>query len=151
MVDAATGEVLLETLVNPQTPVTSGALAVHGASDAMVAGAPTWDQVLPEVLRVTGGWKILACNAEYDKTVAVADCQRVGANPHHLSGRGSWGCITCKRCDWEGLRDFLPLTGGHRGLGDACTALDVMRSLVKSRGFAFSEGNSEPNRRLVQP
>lgn len=63
MVDAATGDVLLESLVNPQIPVTEDALDVHGISDAMVAVAPTWDQVLSEVLRVTAGRKILAYNA----------------------------------------------------------------------------------------
>ncbi|MGW4784988.1 hypothetical protein [Streptomyces sp. NPDC004230] len=37
VVDAASGEVFLETLANPQIPVTEGAFAVHGISDAMVA------------------------------------------------------------------------------------------------------------------
>jgi hypothetical protein len=106
VVDAASGEVLLETLVNPQTPVTEGAFAVHGISDVMVADAPTWDQVLPDVLRVTEGRKILAYNAEYDKAVTVGDCQRVGADPQHLSGRGSWGVHHA-----QALR-----LGGHAGL-----------------------------------
>ncbi|MET9387889.1 3'-5' exonuclease [Streptomyces sp. NPDC002928] len=149
VVDAASGEVLLETVVNPQTPVTEGAFAVHGISDAMVADAPTWDQVLPEVLRVTDGRKILAYNAEYDKAVTIGDCQRVGVDPQHLSGRGSWGCIMRRRSAWEGMRDFLPLDGGHRALGDTCAALDVLRSLAKGRGFAFSEGGSAANRRVV--
>lgn len=105
---------------------------MHGISDAMVADAPTWDQVLPEVLRVTAGRKILAYNAAYDKTVTVGDCQQVGADPQHLSGRGSWGCIMRKRSDWEGLRDYLPLDGGHRALGDTCAALDVLRSLASA-------------------
>ncbi|MFI6658057.1 exonuclease domain-containing protein [Streptomyces sp. NPDC050523] len=132
VVDAASGEVLLETLVNPQIPVTEDAFDIHKISDAMVADAPTWDQVLPEVLRVTAAWKILAYNAEYDKQVTMSDCQRVGADPQHLSSRGSWGCIMRKRSAWEGMRDFLPLNGGHRALGDTCAALDVLRSLASA-------------------
>lgn len=46
-------------------------IAWKTASDAMVANAPTWDQVL----RVTDGRKILAYNAEYDQAVTVGDCQ----------------------------------------------------------------------------
>lgn len=68
VVDAFSGEVLLDTLVNPQVPVTDGAFDVHGISDAMVADAPTWDRVLPDLLRVTKGRQILAYNEEYDRT-----------------------------------------------------------------------------------
>ncbi|WP_316779811.1 hypothetical protein [Streptomyces sasae] len=37
-----------------------------------------------------------------------------------------------KRSDWEGMRDFLPLDGGDRALGDACAALDILRSLASA-------------------
>ncbi|MEV6594129.1 3'-5' exonuclease [Streptomyces acidicola] len=91
VVDAATGEVLLESLANPQIPVTEDAFDVHPISDAMVADAPTWDEVPPELLRVTAGRKMLAYNAEYDKTVIVGDCLRVEADPQHLRAKGQWG------------------------------------------------------------
>ncbi|MBL1086853.1 3'-5' exonuclease [Streptomyces actinomycinicus] len=132
VVDAATGEVLLESLVNPQIPVTEDAFDVHRISDAMVADAPTWDQVLPDVLRVTAGRKILAYNAEYDKTVIVDDCLRVEADPQHLRAKDQWGCIMRRRSDWEGVRDFLPLGGRHRALGDACAALEMLTSLASA-------------------
>ncbi|MEU0389186.1 3'-5' exonuclease [Streptomyces chartreusis] len=132
VVDAATGEVLLESLVNTQIPVTEEAFDVHKISDAMVADAPTWDEVLPEVLRVTAGRKILAYNAEYDKTVMVGDCLRVEADPQHLRAKGQWGCIMRRRSDWEGVRNFLPLGGGHRALGDACAALEMLTSLASA-------------------
>lgn len=98
-VDAATGEVLLESLVNPQAPVTEDTLGVHGISDAMVADAPTWDVVLPELLRVTAGRKILAYNADYDRTVIVSDCLWVEVDPQHLRARKRWGCIMRRRSD----------------------------------------------------
>ncbi|MFD7282421.1 exonuclease domain-containing protein [Streptomyces sp. NPDC059862] len=132
VVDAATGEVLLESLVNPQIEVTEDAFDLHGISDAMVTDAPTWDEVLPEVLRVTAGRKILAYNAEYDKTVIVSDCLRVGADPQHLREKDRWGCIMRWRSDWEGMRDFLPLGGQHRALGDTCAALEVLTSLASA-------------------
>ncbi|MEU5046286.1 3'-5' exonuclease [Streptomyces griseorubiginosus] len=130
--DAATGEVLLENLVNPQIPVTEDAYAVHGISDTMVADAPTWDVVLPELLRVTAGRKILAYNADYDRTVIVGDCLRVEADPQHLRAQDQWGCIMRQRSDWEGVCDFRPLGGVHRALGDACAALEMLTSLVSA-------------------
>ncbi|MFD7409244.1 3'-5' exonuclease [Streptomyces sp. NPDC059866] len=137
VVDAATGEVLLESLVNPQIAVTEDAFDLHMISDAMVADAPTWDEVLPEVLRVTAGRKILAYNAEYDKTVIVSDCLRVEADPQHLREQDQWGCIMRRRCDWEGMRDFLPLGGGHRALEDTCAALEMLTSLASAPGWVL--------------
>ncbi|WP_409467260.1 exonuclease domain-containing protein [Streptomyces sp. HC307] len=131
-VDAATGEVLLESLVNPQIPVTEDSFDLHKITDAMVADAPTWDQVLPEVLRVTAGRKILTYNAEYDKTAIMSDCLRVEADPQHLRERDRWGCIMRKRSDWESMRDFLPLGGRHHALGDTCAALEVLMSLASA-------------------
>lgn len=130
VVDASSGEVLLETLVNPQIPVTEDSFGIHKISDAMVADAPTWDQVMPDLLRVTDGRKILAYNAEYDKTVIVGDCLRVEADPQHLRAEEQWGCIMRRRRDWEDMRDFLPLGGGHRALGDTCAALEMLTSLA---------------------
>ncbi|MEV6949555.1 3'-5' exonuclease [Streptomyces sp. NPDC051172] len=132
VVDAATGEVLLDSLVNPQIPVTADVFDVHRISDAMVADAPTWDEVLPELLRVTDGRKILACNAEYDQTVIVGDCWGVETDPQHLRAKDQWGCIMRRRSDWEGVRDFLPLGGGHRVLVDTRAALEMLTSLASA-------------------
>jgi hypothetical protein len=63
VVDAATGRALLNTLVQPREPVTLGAQWVHGLSDADLVGAPTWPEVLPKLLQVTGNRWILAYNA----------------------------------------------------------------------------------------
>src|SRR5699024_3788327 len=48
--DAATGEVLLDTLVNPDgDQVEPAAAAVHGITEAELARAPTWPQVWPRL------------------------------------------------------------------------------------------------------
>ncbi|MFE5406461.1 hypothetical protein ACFQ9Z_35135 [Streptomyces sp. NPDC056580] len=51
------------------------------------------------MLRVTAGRKILAYNAEYDRTVIVGDCLRVEADPQHLRAAGQRGCIMRPRSD----------------------------------------------------
>lgn len=135
-IDCATGEVLLDTLVNPLIPVTDGAFHVHGISDEMVADAPTWDQVLPELLRVTAGRTPLAYNADYDWEVVVSDSRRVGLSAEHLAARQGWDCVMEERSSWESCYDFLPLGGRHRALGDVQAALDVLRELATAPVWA---------------
>ncbi|MEV5348967.1 3'-5' exonuclease [Streptomyces achromogenes] len=130
VVDCATGATLLDTLVNPEVPVTEGAYEVHGISDEMVADAPTFDQVLPELLRVTAGRTVLAYNEEYDRKAIKEDCRRLGLSPGHLGKSATWGCVMEARSDWEGVRDWLPLGGRHRALGDTLAALDILRQLA---------------------
>jgi hypothetical protein len=136
VVDCATGETLLDTLVNPEVPVTDGAFAVHEISDEMVADAPTFDQVLPDLLRVTVGRTVLAYNEEYDREVVKGDCRRLELAPGHLGRAATWDCVMEARSTWEGVREWLPLAGGHRALGDALAALDVLRQLAAAPSWA---------------
>src|SRR6266508_989847 len=55
VIDAATGDTLLNTLVNPGEPISDGARWVHGITDEQVADAPPWADVLPKLLDVTAG------------------------------------------------------------------------------------------------
>ncbi|MBY8868723.1 3'-5' exonuclease [Streptomyces sennicomposti] len=132
VVDCATGEALLDTLVNPEVPVTPGAFVVHGISDEMVADAPTFDQVLPDLLKVTAGRTLLAYNEEYDREVIKGDCRRRELAPAHLGRRANWDCVMESLTTWEGLRDWPALGGGHRARGDALAALDVLRQMASA-------------------
>jgi hypothetical protein len=124
------GTVLLDTLVDPGRPISSGARAVHGISDADVAGAPTWDRVLPRLLEVTRGRQVLAYNADFDQGVVVADCQRRGLDAAHLAERERWGCLMQARSDWRRTWRWMPLWGRHRAIGDCEAALDVLRAMT---------------------
>ena len=134
VVDAATGAVLLDSLVDPRAPITLGASWVHGLTDAEVAGASCWPEVLPQLLEVTRGRQILAYNAEFDAGVIRADCHRYGLDPGHLGDADRWGCLMTRRSDWARRRRWLPLEGGHRALADAHAALDVLRTLAAYPG-----------------
>ncbi|MGK4586110.1 3'-5' exonuclease [Kitasatospora sp. HPMI-4] len=131
VVDCATGEVLLDTLVNPGVPISEGAREVHGISDADVASAPTWDLVLPRLLEVTRGRTVLAYNAEYDRSVTVSDTRRLGLDPQHLGKADTWDCVMEALADWDGSGRWSPLGGGHRALGDAGAALRVLHELAE--------------------
>nr|MDT0660800.1 3'-5' exonuclease [Micromonospora sp. DSM 115978] len=136
VVDAATGKVLLDTLVNPGLPIEPGAQAIHGISDADVVDAPTWDKVLPRLKRVTRGRQILAYNADYDAGVVAADTARAGLKLGPLAADDRWGCVMVRRSDWERVRWWLPLGGGHRACGDALAARDVLLQMTAPGGVA---------------
>jgi len=134
VIDAATGEVLLDALVNPGVPVSLGAQWVHGLSDADVATAPRWPEVLPRLLEVTAGRQVLAYNADFDAGVIAADTARYGLRLAHLGDAGRWGCVMSRRSDWARSRRWLPLCGGHRALSDTREALEVLRDMAAPPG-----------------
>lgn len=61
-----TGEVLVDTLVRPVHPIPPEATAVHGITDQMVAGAPLWRTVRPQVIEALAGGDLVIYNANYD-------------------------------------------------------------------------------------
>ena len=62
----ADGGTIVDTLVKPTVEIPDGATAVHGISDAMVASAPTWPKVWPEIKWVINGHVVGIYNAEFD-------------------------------------------------------------------------------------
>lgn len=78
------GTVVLATfqrLVAPGVPVTPGARAVHGLSDADVAGQPPAEIVLPAFFAFVGDAPLLAHNAPFDLGVLGRECSRLGLAP----------------------------------------------------------------------
>lgn len=117
-IDANTGRVLLDTLVNPETPIQSGAEDIHGISDDEVAQAPRWPAVYRQLLQITHGRTILAYNADYDYDVILADCRRHDITPRQLADRAHWADVMLPRSAHARTQRWLPNGGGHRALDD---------------------------------
>lgn len=131
VVDACTGQTLLDTLVNPGgVPVGDGARAVHGISDDELAGAPGWADVLPAFLAAVGRRRILAYNAEFDSSVIAATHRHAGLPDAALPPRGRWDCLMNARSAWARVGYWMPLGGGHRALGDALDARTVLQAIA---------------------
>lgn len=130
VIDAATGETLLDSLVNSGVSITQGSFRVHGISGAAVTNAPTWPDVLPELLHITKSRKILAYNADYDLRVIRLECSRYHLHPGHLGARRNWDCVMNRRSSWLRSGRRIPLNGSHRALGDCLSALDLLRRMV---------------------
>jgi Exonuclease len=130
VVDAATGEVLLDTLVNPGTPIPAVAQDVHGITDLMVADAPTFDRVWPQLLQATAGRVVLAYNAEFDQGAVLAHARALGLDPGRLAEPTTWGCIMVNYTSWLRVWRWPRLGGGHRALGDTQTARERLLEMT---------------------
>jgi DNA polymerase-3 subunit epsilon len=67
-----------ESLVYPQRPMAPGALAVHGITDAMLAQAPPFAALLPQIERLLHGAVLVAHNARFDVNFLRHEWQHVG-------------------------------------------------------------------------
>jgi hypothetical protein len=131
VIDAATGEVLLDTLVNPDgVPVEDGARAVHGIDDDSLAGAARWADVVPDFLAAVDGRRILAYNASFDAGRIAATHAHAGLEAAQLPGPDRWGCLMEAQSAWLRIGRWLPLGGGHRARGDAEAARQILQQLA---------------------
>ncbi len=130
VIDTATGQTLLDTLVNPGVPMEPGAQAVHGISDAAVADAPTFDQVWLALVAAVGQRTVLAYNSDYDRNVICAHARAVGIDPGRLGSLKAWDCLMQARSAWMGTSRWMRLDGGHRALGDVLKARQVLMEMT---------------------
>lgn len=69
------------SLVNPGIPIPPAATAVHGITDAMVAAAPRFRDLAPQLLEELAGADLAGYNAKrFDVTMLVAEFKRAGAS-----------------------------------------------------------------------
>ena len=125
------GRNLLDTLVNPRTPVSRSARHLHQLSDDMLAGAPTFRAVLPELLSVTAGCTVTAYHAAFVRSIILGECGEVGMDPDHLEDEQAWSCIARARSAVMGHLDHhLPLVCGPRALAASHAALQALRGIA---------------------
>ncbi|WP_146610554.1 exonuclease domain-containing protein [Streptomyces sp. AC1-42T] len=153
VVDAETGRKLMDTLVQPEAPITDGAFWVHGISDEdlVAAKARTFDRILPRLRKVTKGRVICAYNEEFDRTVVTNDARRVGKRPMHLAEPANWFCLMKSYATWLGSGRWLALGGGHRALGDATAARNVLVEMAAGRGTPFTPRPPAPDGPVPEP
>lgn len=127
------GRNLLDTLVNSRTPVTRSARHFHQLSDDMLAGAPTFCAVLPDLLSVTAGRTVAAYHAGFVRSMILGECGKAGMDPDHLEDEQAWRCISRARSAAVGHPDHhLPLVCGPRAVAASHAALQVLRGVAAS-------------------
>lgn len=129
VIAADTGEVLLDTLVDPLEPITPAAQRVHGIGAADVAGAPCFPQILPRLESACRGRTTIAYNAEFEvgrTQFETARWQLTSA----LADVENWDCAMVERAAWLRRRRYRRLGGNHRALGDVLATRDLLHAMA---------------------
>ncbi|MFH2203309.1 MAG: 3'-5' exonuclease [Elusimicrobiota bacterium] len=134
-----------QTLIDPETPMDPGAQRIHGISDEMVAGKPTFRQIAAEVRERLRGTVIVCHNLQFDKRFMAAEFQDAGltvpdipelctlqlARRQFSFQRNGLGHIVDCEIDAEfKQRHGLTSDGAHRAMHDVRLLHGVFRYLI---------------------
>jgi hypothetical protein len=136
------GKELLNTRVNPLVPIPDQARAIHGITDADVAGAPLMSTLRNEVTSLLNGVStIVTYNAEFDRGALEfsirADMGGSSSVGIVWARRWKWECALERYSEWVG--EWLPqkgryrrvaLGGGHDALGDCRACLERINEMA---------------------
>jgi DNA polymerase III subunit epsilon len=61
------GDVLMNSLVNPEMSIPSDVISIHGITNEMVRGQPTFRELLPELELLLAGKPVVVYNVDFDK------------------------------------------------------------------------------------
>jgi DNA polymerase III subunit epsilon len=147
-----TGEVLFDTLINPEQPIPAEVVAKTGITDAMVAGQPTFADICDELMAILTTRGTLAYNIRFDVRMIAAEFYR-------LTGGEVWvpiehGCMMrafqAYRMTYgvrhpEHTGDSLSAacaamsvvpSHAHRALGDCQSTLALLRAMADEEGLS---------------
>ncbi len=110
-------------LINPMIPVPEAASAVHGITDAMLAGQPRFDEIWPEIRGYLEGRLPVAYNAGFDKRFLLAELERMGESTwgEHLPPTMQSDVEWIDPLVWA--REIFPEQSAK--LGEVCTHLGI--------------------------
>jgi DNA polymerase III epsilon subunit-like protein len=133
---AATGHVLLDTLIKPTRPIPRDASAIHGITDAMVADMPTFAEVAPQLRELLYGQTVVIYNADFDCRMLKQSASAAGV-VHELGAffEDAMEPYSAWYGDWSqyhGSYRWKPLPDGdHSALGDCKACLDVLKRMAE--------------------
>lgn len=156
IIDTA-GNVLFDSLINPQAEVSVGARQVHGITDEQLSTAPTFSAIADDVTALLRGRRVVTYNASFDRGIFQNEIARLArqeaeaggllgmeAHSFGLQAVRTWCKAIRWRCAMELWSQFVgdwseyhqsyrwqPLPGGdHSALGDARACLAVLRTIA---------------------
>lgn len=136
------GEVLLDTLLKPSGSIPQDASAVNGITDEMVANAPLFTEITPQLQQVLAGKSVVAYNAGFDELMLMATCYRYKVPYKNIVGqneRSPWQCAMLQYAAYFGkwnhyYRSYrwqkLP-KGDHTAKGDCQATLGLIRKMAE--------------------
>ena len=140
------GAVLLDSYVRPQEPIIEAgrAFAVNGITNAMVASAPSFADLYPQIAALLAGRTVVVYNVDFDRRMLAQACRRydlplIEANWNcamvaYAEWHGAWSPYR-HACYWQPLdtarAEFdLGFDGSHGALGDCRATLGLIKALA---------------------
>ncbi|HFJ9318690.1 TPA: exonuclease domain-containing protein [Bacillus tropicus] len=129
------GKILLNSLVKPTIIIPAEATSIHGITNEMVHGAPSWTTIYKELLEVTVGKTILIYNAEFDLGMIENTC--IANNVEFKDFKST--CVMKMYADyadskkWISLSDATELTIKHRAASDCFAVLELLQQLKNNQ------------------
>jgi DNA polymerase III epsilon subunit family exonuclease len=127
-----------ESLVRPDHPVSPGARAQHGITDAMLRGAPPFGEIAAELRHFLDETILVAQNAEFDLAFLNAEFRRAGMTP---LPNAAVDTIVLARKARPGLATYnldnlarhfrLEFSERHRSIGDCEVTAEIFRQCVE--------------------
>jgi DNA polymerase-3 subunit epsilon len=116
------GNVLIDTLIAPRSPIPPETTRVHGIVDADVIGAPTWLDVYPVLAGLLRERPVVVYNAEFDRRMIAGCCSAFGI----ARETAEWHCAMHQYAAWAGVRSSHKRVRYRlHKLGDALAAFDL--------------------------
>lgn len=133
------GSTLLDTLVKPGAPIPWDATRIHGITDDLVAGAPTFGQVHQQLMELLRGKRVVIYNADYDTRMIYQSGKLYAYLPVILAD--SWECAMEKYAayidewnEYHGNYRWQRLPGGdHSARGDALATLAIVKRMAAAK------------------
>jgi DNA polymerase-3 subunit epsilon len=136
---------LFQSLIRPMKRIPSDAIAIHGITNEMVKGAPTWGEAWPGILSTLEGKCLGIYNKEFDMRMMRQTCAAHGVtwkNPTSTTFcvmelfaeyYGEWNeyrrSFTWQRLETAGRHFQLEYPNSHRAFDDALLAKEVFLSM----------------------
>jgi len=156
----ALGSEMFETLVNPGTPIPGSATAIHGISDADVAGAPTTGDAIGATLVRVGGAVVIGHTIGFDTTILAREAARSGqpwsVGPVldvRLLARAADPALMHDDLDTLCARFGIAIDGRHTAPGDARATARLFLALLpalRTRGIRTLAEADAACRRLAE-
>jgi DNA polymerase-3 subunit epsilon len=148
------------TLINPRQKIPPFIVNMTGISDAMVANAPLFEEVAPEIYNLLNGRIFVAHNVSFDYSFV-----------HYLLGKAGFQWSAPKLCTIKLSRRVFPglakyglgsltrdlgirIEGRHRAWGDAAATAQVLTMAIQKEGMTPIHtllAKKEPRKKIVPP
>jgi DNA polymerase-3 subunit epsilon len=127
----------LNLLVNPGRSIPTRTIPIHGISNSMVAGAPTFERIAARLLEQTDGLVLVGHRVDFDIGILRAELRRCG---HDWQPGASLDVMLLYAGLFPDRRSLLlddiaadlgvPVIGRHSALGDALTTGEIFARLA---------------------